>query len=184
MFVFSFSVSTLPSLEQILMTLLILFWTIWPCVFLLSRHPYPFFSQLSFIIPVRLEIVLLYPSQRVGKAPNVSDNYCAIALAPTRSKSLEWCLLLQYPDQFSTSDLQFCLKWSMSTSLCTGAVKNVAHWYAHNGSAVFGCLLDAFDLVWHDILFGCQLQSHLPLLIISFLLHWYKSQCKMGRYCI
>ena len=121
----------------------------------------------------------LVPIPKSGKDPNFSDSYRAIALAPTLSKALEWCLLLQYPDQFSTSDLQFGFKRFMSTSLCTGTVKNVAHRYVRNGSPVFGCLLDAskaFDLVRHDILFDRLLQRHLPPLIISFLLNWYKSQ--------
>ncbi len=67
----------------------------------------------------------------------------------------------------------------MSTSLCTGVVKNVAHWYVHHDSPVFSCLLDAskvFDLVRHDILFVRLLQRDLPPLIVSFLLGWYKSQ--------
>ena len=121
----------------------------------------------------------LVPIPKNGKDPNFSDSYRAIALAPTLSKALEWCLLLQYPDQFSTSDLQFGFKRFISTSLCTGTVKNVAHRYVRNGSPVFGYLLDsskAFDLVRHDILFDRLLQRHLPPLIISFLLNWYKSQ--------
>ena len=67
----------------------------------------------------------------------------------------------------------------MSTSLCTGTVKNVANRYVHCGSPVFSCLLDAskvFYLVRHDILFDRLLQRDLPPLIVSFLLGWYKSQ--------
>ena len=102
----------------------------------------------------------LVPIPKSGKDPNFSDSYRAIALVPTLSKALDWCLLLQYPDQFSTSDLQFGFKRFMSTSLCTGTVKNVAYRYVRNGSPVFGCLLDAskaFDLVQHDILFTVYL---------------------------
>ena len=90
------------------------------------------------------------PIPKSGKDPRDSSSYCAIALAPTLSKALEWCLLLQFPDQFSTSDFQFGYKRFMSTSLCIGTVKNVAHHYIHNGSHVYGCLLNAskaFDLV-------------------------------------
>ena len=67
----------------------------------------------------------------------------------------------------------------MSTSLCTGTAKNVAHHYIHNGSHVYGCLLDAskaFDLVRHDILFDRLSHRGLPQFISSFLLNWYKSQ--------
>ena len=113
------------------------------------------------------------PIPKSGKDPTDSSSYRAIALAPTISKALEWCLLLQFPDQFSTSDFQFGYK---STSLCSGTVKNVVHHYVHNGSHVYGCLFDAFDLVRHDILFDRLSHRGLPPLISSFLLNWYKSQ--------
>ena len=49
-----------------------------------------------------------------------------------------------------TSGLQFGFKQKMSTTLCTGAVKNIVSRYWHENSAVFACFLDAskaFDLV-------------------------------------
>ena len=79
-----------------------------------------------------------------------SDNYRPIALAPTLSKALEWCILLSYPDHLLTSGLQFGFKEKMSTTLCTGAVKNIVSCYMHENSAVYACFLDAskaFDLV-------------------------------------
>ena len=65
----------------------------------------------------------LVPIPKSGKDPSSSESYRAIALAPTLSKALEWCLLLQFLHQFSTSDLQFGFKHFMSTSLCSGTVK-------------------------------------------------------------
>ena len=111
--------------------------------------------------------------------PIKSDNYRPIALASTLSKALEWCILLSHPQHFQTSGLQFGFKQRMSTSLCTGTVKNVISRYLHNGSPVFACLLDAskaFDLVNHDILFQRLLERELPGYLIRFLLSWYKNQ--------
>ena len=160
---------------------------IWSCVFLLW---WTSFSQQCYVIPIcpnYSEIAFLRQFQSVhGKDPSSSDSYRAIALPPTLSKALEWVLLLLYPEQFSTSELQYGFKRSMSTSLCTGTVKNVANRYVHCGSPVFSCLLDvskAFDLVRHDILFDRLLQRDLPPLTVSFLLGWYKSQQLCVRWC-
>ena len=54
-----------------------------------------------------------------------------------------------------TSGLQFGFKQKMSTTFCTGAVKNIVSRYLHENSAIFACFLDAskaFDLVNHKIL--------------------------------
>ena len=130
-------------------------------------------------MPKLLRDCTLVPIPKSGKDPRDISSYRAIALAPTLSKALELCLLLQFPDQFSTSDFQFGYKRFMSTPLCTGTAKNVAHHYIHNGSHVYGCLLyasKAFDLVRHDILFDRLSHRGLPQFISSFLLNWYKSQ--------
>ena len=78
-----------------------------------------------------------------GKDPTSPDNYRPIALAPTSSKVLEWCIVLIYGDSFSTSPVQFHFKPGMSADMCTGVIKNVASRYCFNGSNVFGCFLDA-----------------------------------------
>ncbi len=60
----------------------------------------------------------------------------------------------------------------MSTSLCTGVIRNVAARYIHNGSSVYGWFLDdskAFDMVSHDLLFSKLLDRNLPLPVIRFL---------------
>ena len=114
-----------------------------------------------------------------NKDQALSDSYRPIALASTLSKALEWCILLSYPQSFLTSGLQFGFKPKMSTSLCTGTVKNVISGYMHGGSPVFACFLDAskaFDLVDHKILFQRLLDRDLPSHLIRFLLSWYKNQ--------
>ena len=52
-------------------------------------------------------------------------------------------------------------------------VKNFVSRYIHNGTSVFGCFLDAFDLVDHDILFNILLDKGLPVVVVRFLRFWY-----------
>jgi len=110
-------------------------------------------------MPELLRDCMLVPIPKGNKDPTISDNYRPIALVSTLSKALEWCILLSYPDHFCTSSLQFGFKKKMSTSLCSGTVKNVISRYVHEGSAVYACFLDvskAFYLVSHEILLaGC-----------------------------
>ena len=109
------------------------------------------------------------------------------ALAPTLSKALEWCILLSYPDHFLTSGLQFGFKQKMSTSLCTGTIKNIVSRYLHENSAVFACFLDAskaFDLVNHKILFERLFDRKLPAYLIRFFFIMVQGAahvCKMGE---
>ena len=76
--------------------------------------------------PKLLRDCILQLIPKPGKDPTCSDNYRPIALAPTLSKVLEWCILLIYGDSFSTSPLQFGFKPSMSADMCTGLNKNGA----------------------------------------------------------
>ena len=71
----------------------------------------------------------LVPIPKPGKDPSCSDNYRAIALASMTSKIIEWIILLQYSQYFSTSDLQFGFKPGISTSMCTGSIKNIVSHY-------------------------------------------------------
>ena len=103
-------------------------------------------------MPEQLRNCVLLPIPKGNKDQALSDSYRPIALASTLSKALEWCILLSYPQSFLTSGLQFGFKPKMSTSLCTGTVKNVISRYMHGSSPVFACFLDAskaFDLVNH-----------------------------------
>ena len=121
----------------------------------------------------------LVPIPKPGKDPSCSDNYHVIALASTTSIIIEWIILLQYSQYFSTSDLQFGFKPGISTSMCTGSVKNIVCCYLSSDSRVFGCFLDAskaFDLVNHTLLFELLLDRCLPKPIVLFLLNWNSSR--------
>ena len=82
-------------------------------------------------MPAQLRNCTLVPIPKSSKDPVISDNYRVIALAPTLSKALEWCILLAYQDHFQTSGLQFGFKQKMLTSLCTGCVKSIVSRYIH-----------------------------------------------------
>ena len=134
-------------------------------------------------MPSQLKDCILVPIPKNAKDPSVLDNYRAIALAPTLSKALEWCILLTHKEHFKTSELQFGFKQNMSTSLCTGVLKNVVSRYMLEGSPVFSCFLDAskaFDLVNHNILFSRLLSKGFPPYLVRFFLTWYKEQ----RMCV
>ena len=84
-----------------------------------------------------------------------------------------------------TSGLQFGFKKKMSTSLCTGTVKNIVSHYMFCGSSVFACFLNAskaFDLVNHGILFKRLLDRDMPHPLVRFLLSWYQSQFMSVRW--
>ena len=130
-------------------------------------------------LPPNLRNCILKPIPKPHKDPTLSDSYRPIALAPTLSKILEWCILLQYSEYFATSPLQFGFKKHMSTALCTGLVKNISAHYMSHGSSVFACLLDAskaFDLVDHSLLFQQLLQQRTPSFLVRFLISWYSSK--------
>ena len=130
-------------------------------------------------VPNVLRDCILQLIPKPGKDPTCSDNYRPIALAPTLSKVLEWCILLTYEGYFSTSPLQFGFKPGMSADMCTGLIKNVIGHYCFKGSSVFGCFLDAskaFDRVSDLKLFNRLLEKNLPPTIIRLLFSWYKDQ--------
>ena len=103
-------------------------------------------------LPLCLSDCVLIPIPKGNKDASCSNNYRAIALASTLSKTLEHLIINKFSSCFSTSHLQFGFKPGSSTTLCTGVVKNVISRYIHKGSQVMGCFLNAFDLVKHEIL--------------------------------
>ena len=136
-------------------------------------------------LPPSLKDCVLVPVPKPGKDPSSMDSYRPIALASTLSKLLEWCILIQFREILSTSDLQFGFKPGLSTTLCTGTVKNVISHFLHRGSSVFGCFLDAskaFDLVKHSILFEKLVSRGLPNVVVRFLSRWYTQQMLSVRW--
>jgi hypothetical protein len=130
-------------------------------------------------VPTSLRDCTMQPIPKPGKDPSNSNNYRSIALAPTLSKVLEWCILIQFRDAFVTSSLQFGFKPGVSTDLCTGLIKCVTARYCHNDTPVYGCFLDAskaFDRVDHALLFKKLLQRNLPPTVVRTLLSWYSDQ--------
>ena len=138
------------------------------------------------IVPESLHDCILVPIPKPGKNPSSSDNYRPIAVAPTLSKVLEWCILLEFQSCFVTSSLQFGFIPDFSADLCTGLLKNVIHTYMVNDSQVYGCFLDAsktFNRVDHVLLFEKLLHRNLPPTIVRLLLSWYSSQRLKVRWC-
>ena len=81
-------------------------------------------------MPKPIRDCTIVPIPKGNKDFSSSDNCRPIALAPTLSKALEWCILHSYPDHFFlTSGLQFGFKQKISTTLCTGAVNNIVSRY-------------------------------------------------------
>ena len=84
---------------------------------------------------------------------------------------LERIILSKYSSFLDTHSLQFGFKGGVSTTMCTGLIKNVIAQYTHRGTNVFGCFLDAskaFDLVDHGIHFHKLLDRGLPTTIVCF----------------
>ena len=94
-------------------------------------------------MPTVLRDCILVPIPKGNKDSTLSDKYRPVALAPTLSKALEWCILLNWSGYFTTSDLQFGFKRQLSTTLSTGLIKNAVSKFVHAGSQVYGCFLDA-----------------------------------------
>ncbi len=78
-----------------------------------------------------------------------------------------------------TSNLQFGLKQRSSNSLCTAMVQKTISYYVHNGSNVYGLMLDAskaFDHVNYCKLFQIVLEKKLCPLYCRLLLNMYINQ--------
>ncbi len=86
-----------------------------------------------------------------GRLANLSssDNFIAITLSSIFGKLLDFIILIKEENSICTSDLQFSFKTGSSTGLCTSIVQETVSYYVHNGTNVYGLLLDtskAFDM--------------------------------------
>jgi retron-type reverse transcriptase len=111
--------------------------------------------------------------------PTIIDQ--SIALAPTLSKVLEWCILIQFCIAFVTSSLQFGFKPGASTDLCTGLIKCGTAKYTVTMTLQCTAVswMDAskaFDRVDHALLFKKLLQRNLPPTVVRTLISWYSDQ--------
>ena len=67
------------------------------------------------------------------------------------------------------NDLQYVYKSGLSTMQCTWVAREIISYYTHNGSDVFGCLLDcskASDKIRYESLFPKLLEKGMPLIIV------------------
>ncbi len=106
-----------------------------------------------------------------------SNNFRAITLSSIFGKLLDFIILIKEENNLSTNDLQFSFKTGSSTSLCTSMVQESVSYYVHNGTNVYGLLLDAskaFDKVNYCTLFGllldrgfCPMYSRLSLIMYT-----------------
>ena len=67
---------------------------------------------------------ILVPIPKGQKDHSMSENYRLIALAPTLSKVLEWCILTQYSSALITCGLQFGFRQGLSATIATGLTTN------------------------------------------------------------
>ena len=73
----------------------------------------------------------------------ISDNFRAITLSSIIGKLLDIVIITKEEKHLSTSNYQFSFKKGLSTGLCTTMVQETISYFIHNGSNVYGLLLDA-----------------------------------------
>ena len=86
-----------------------------------------YFSSLVWhgFMPQCLRDCVLVPVPKKNKNITCSSSYRPIALASTLSKVLEHLILAKYSTFLCTSYLQFRFKPGLSTTMCTGIIKNI-----------------------------------------------------------
>ncbi len=85
-------------------------------------------------------------------------------------------MLIKEENSLCTSDLQFSFKTGSSTSLCTSMVQEIVSYSVHNGTNVYGLLLDAskvFDRVNYCMLFRLLLDRGVCPMYSRLLLNMY-----------
>ncbi len=116
-----------------------------------------------------------------GKWINLScsDYYRAITLSSIFGKLSDLFILTKEEHHLNTIDLQFSFKNVSSTSLCTRMVQETISYYAHNGTNVYGLLLDAskaFDQVNYCKSFRILINKGFYLMYSRLLLNMYANQ--------
>ncbi len=110
---------------------------------------------------------------------STSDNFRAITLSSILCKLLDVVILTKEKGSLCTSDLQYGFKQGSSTSLGTAMVQETITYYVHNGSNVYGLMLDAskaFDRVNYCKLFRILLDKKVCPLYCRLLLNMYLNQ--------
>ncbi len=115
-----------------------------------------------------------------GKWINLScsDNYRAITLSTIFDKLLDF-IILNKEHQLNTSELQFSFKKGSSTSLYISMVEETISYYVHNGTNVYGLLLDAskaFDQVNYCKCFRILINRRFCPIYSRLLLNMYTNQ--------
>ena len=94
-------------------------------------------------------------------------------------KLLEFIILSKEEKSLCTSELQFSFKKGASTSMCTSMVQETLSYYVHNGTNIYGLLLDAskaFDRVNYCKLFRLLLNRGFCPMYSRLLLNMYTNQ--------
>ena len=132
------------------------------------------------LIPNRCIASMITPVVKSNKN-SVRDvnNYRPIALASTFSKLFE-LILLKYLESFlHTCDNQFGFKSGHGTDSCVFLLKQAINHYNQHDTPLYAIFLDsskAFDRVCHYILFQKLIEKQVPLILVRFIMYWYKNQ--------
>jgi hypothetical protein len=108
-----------------------------------------------------------------------SDNFRTITLSSIFGKLLDFIVLNKEERQLCTSELQFSFKKGAGTTLCTSMIQETVSYYVHNGTNVYGLLLDAskaLDRVNYCKLFRILLNRDFCPMYSRLLLNMYTSQ--------
>ena len=116
-----------------------------------------------------------------GRWTNLGDsgNFRAITLGSIVGKVLEYVIMKREERNLGNNDLQFGFKEGLSTTLCTAMVKETVSYFNHEGSNVYGLLLDAskaFDRVNYIKLFEIMLNKGVCPMLCRLLLNMYRNQ--------
>ena len=115
----------------------------------------------------------------------ISDNCRAITLSSIIGKLLDIVIMTKEEKHLSTSNYQFSFKKGLSTGLCTAMVQETISYFIHNGSNVYGLLLDAskaFDRLNYYKLFKILLTRGVCPTICRLLLNMYLNQTLKVRW--